>query len=78
MKPALILFGIALSTTAAFAQSMAELDADGDGAASMAEVQALFPDVTEEAFTAADTDGDGMLNEEELTAAQDAGVIPSN
>ncbi len=78
MKPAMIFFAVALSGTAAFAQSMAEMDADGDGVLSMAEVQALFPEVTEDAFASADTDGDGVLNEAELTAAQDAGVIPAN
>jgi len=54
-----------------------EVDANGDGVMTLDEMQALFPDVTEEAITTEDTDADGALSDGEMVAAQEAGVIPS-
>ena len=54
----------------------ANLDANGDGVMTIEEVQAMFPDVTAEAFSAMDTDSDGVLNADETLAGQDAGLIP--
>ncbi len=62
---------------AATAVSAAEIDTDGDGVYSLAEMQAAFPEITEETFTAIDANGDGMVDPDELKAAQDAGVLPS-
>ena len=76
MKSARIAFAIlTLGTSAAFAQ--AALDTDGDGAVSLAEVQAVVADFTEEQFAGIDTNADGMLDEAELAAAVEAGVIPA-
>lgn len=66
---------LVLGTSAAFAQ--AALDTDGDGMVSLAEVQAVVADFTEEQFAGADANGDGMLDEAELAAAVEAGVIPA-
>ncbi|MEO0862374.1 MAG: hypothetical protein AAFY65_17345 [Pseudomonadota bacterium] len=52
-------------------------DADGDGNVSLAELQAVYPEITEETFTAIDTDGDGVLNATEMQAAIDGGQLPS-
>ena len=41
-------------------------------------MQAAFPDLTEETFTAIDANGDGMIDPDELKAAQEAGVLPSD
>ena len=56
----------------AFAQS---LDTDGDGNVTLAEVQVAYPEMTQEDFTAMDTDEDGVLNGEEVQAATDAGLL---
>jgi hypothetical protein len=53
------------------------MDADGDGTVTLADVQALYPDVTEETFAAMDSDADGTLSEEEIAAATEAGMLPS-
>ena len=54
--------------TAAFAEGLdlATIDADKNGAVSMEELKAAMPDVTEDAFKAADKDASGDLNAEEL------------
>lgn len=57
-------------TAPAFAQDIdfATIDADASGGASYEEVIVVTPDLTEDAFTAADTDQDGALSEEEYAA----------
>ncbi len=66
---------LATSTTAAVAQ--AELDADGDGVLSYAEMIIGYPDLTEEAFVAMDTNEDGVVDADELAAGKEAGLIPA-
>jgi len=68
---------LALLTLAAPAFAQMEMDTDGDGNVSLEELQAAYPEVGEERFTLIDTDEDGVINEAELTAAQDAGLLPS-
>ena len=57
-------------STAAFAQAaapdFATVDADASGGVSLAEAQVALPDLTEEAFTAADIDANGELSAEEF------------
>ncbi|WP_317054866.1 EF-hand domain-containing protein [Roseovarius rhodophyticola] len=64
-----------LTATSAFALS-AEIDTDGDGMASLTEIQAFYPEVTEELFGEMDTDGDGYVNDEEFLVAVGAELIP--
>lgn len=54
-----------------------EVDANGDGILSMAEVQAVYPDVTTEQFSAMDLNADGALDDGEVQAAQEAGLMPA-
>jgi Ca2+-binding EF-hand superfamily protein len=56
----------ALTISAAQAAELSEVDTDGNGTVSMEEAKAAMPDMTEEAFKAADADESGELNEEEL------------
>lgn len=63
-----------LAAATAHAQTMIE-DTDGDGAYSMAEMQAAMPDLTEDQFTMFDTNADGVVDAEELAAAQEAGLL---
>ncbi len=76
-KFALVLAASALTATAVFAQDAAPevVDTDANGTFSLAEVQAVYANVTEEAFKAADTDASGELSAEELKAAVDAGAF---
>jgi Skp family chaperone for outer membrane proteins len=68
-------------STAAFAQAaapdFATVDADASGGVSLAEAQVAWPDLTEEAFTAADIDANGELSAEEL-ATLAAPVAPAS
>lgn len=68
------LAAIGLATTA-LAQE-AEIDADGDGAYSYPELLVALPDLTEDEFTVMDGNGDGLLDEVEIAAATEAGLMP--
>ena len=61
----------------AMGQAAAEVDANGDGLLSVSEVQAVYPDVTAETFSAMDLNADGALDDSEVVAAQEAGVMPA-
>ena len=54
----------------------AEIDANGDGLLTVAEVQAIYPDITAEQFAEMDTNADGSLEEAEVQAATEAGLMP--
>lgn len=77
-KTTLAALFLAATTLPAMAQDTATTnpDADGDGQVSLVELQALLPEVTPEAFIDADTDADGLLSMDELSAAQEAGTLP--
>ena len=62
---ALGLSGVAMAQAAT---DFASVDTDVNGGVSLAEAQVAWPDLTEEAFTAADTDGNGELSAEEYEA----------
>lgn len=66
-----------LATLAApsFAQS-ADIDLNGDGMYSYPELQAVMPEMSEDAFTMLDTSGDGLLDADEIAAATVAGALP--
>lgn len=61
----------------ALAQNASDLDGNGDGVLTIDEVQAVYPEVTADMFTAMDTNADGALDGDEVAAAQAAGLIPS-
>lgn len=58
-----------------FAQS-ADIDINGDGMYSYPEIQAVMPEMTEDAFSVLDTSGDGLLDADEIAAAEAAGLLP--
>ncbi|MEM7720059.1 MAG: EF-hand domain-containing protein [Pseudomonadota bacterium] len=66
------LLGLGVSTAALAADVV---DADGDGVYSMDELAVAYPGLTEELFTTIDGNGDGAIDDAELTAAVDAGVL---
>lgn len=51
------------------------LDTNGDGMMSFPEMQAGFPDMTEDQFTLVDTTGDGLLDPQEISDAIAAGIL---
>lgn len=53
----------------------AEIDTDGDGRASLAELQIAYPEVTDALFQEIDTDGDGFVNDEEMLIAIELGTL---
>jgi hypothetical protein len=67
-------------STAAFAQAATDfvsVDTDTSGGISLAEAQVAWPDLTEEAFTAADLDASGELSAEEYDALVAAAAAPA-
>lgn len=74
---------LALSTGIAVAQdamapanvSFVDADADKTGDVTLAEAQVVWPDLTQEAFTAADANKDGSLDQQEYDALA-AGTTP--
>lgn len=72
---ALILpLGLAGAALAQAALPMIE-DTDGNGTWSLAELQAVWPDLTDEGFAAVDTNADGAADPVETQTAWDNGVL---
>jgi hypothetical protein len=67
-------FALSLPTAVLASENM---DADGDGAVSMSEFQTAHPEADTGIFTAVDTNADGVLSEDEIAAAQEAGTLPN-
>ncbi len=68
--------GALANSAIAMGEAVAELDANGDGMLSVSEVQAAYPDISAETFSAVDTNSDGALDGAELTAGQEQGLLP--
>ena len=54
----------------------AQVDTNGDGFLTLDEVNAAFPEIKAEEFSAMDVNADGVLDNGEVAAAQDAGLMP--
>ncbi|MBU2962327.1 hypothetical protein KO516_16175 [Citreicella sp. C3M06] len=52
-----------------------DADANHDGTLTMLEVMRAWPEVSTDDFMRMDTDGDGLLDEGELTAARSKGAL---
>lgn len=79
LKFVAILLGMGVMANSAIAMSEGtpKIDANGDGVMTIDEVQAIFPDVTVEAFAEADVNNDGALTDEEMISGQEQGLIPT-
>jgi Ca2+-binding EF-hand superfamily protein len=64
-----------LTPMLANADMLAELDTNADGAVTIDELQAVYPDMSAEAFSEMDINDDGSLDADEITAAEEAGMI---
>ncbi|MEY8831264.1 hypothetical protein AB9K34_23065 [Sedimentitalea sp. XS_ASV28] len=62
----------------AMAFAATEIDANGDGVLTLDEVQAVYPEISVESFSAMDLNSDGALDDAESVAAQDAGLLPKS
>jgi len=76
MKKVLIALTTTLALSSAGLAAMSDLDTDGDGVASFTELLAVYPTLTEEGFGVIDANADGVIDEAEMVAAQEAGLIP--
>jgi hypothetical protein len=52
-----------------------DVDTNGDGLASFEELQAAYTDFTEQLFQQIDTNADGYIDGDEMSAAEEAGLI---
>ncbi|MBJ6370311.1 hypothetical protein [Sedimentitalea arenosa] len=75
MKP-IFLSAVMAGGLATWAVAATELDTNGDGMLTLDEVQTVYPEITAETFSAMDANADGALDETEIAAAQDAGMMP--
>ena len=73
--PLLVVFAASLPVYAMGSGEIA-LDTNADGMLSLIEVQAVYPEVTEDIFFGMDQNDDGLLDADEVSAAQEAGVMP--
>ena len=69
------LLAAGIANAMAHAAVMEQLDADADGMVTMEEIAAVLPDFSEDDFAAADTNGDGSLDLEEVGVAVTNGSI---
>jgi len=76
MKRFIIALGATTALMSGAALAATEIDADGDGVFSYDEMVAAFPEMTEETYIAVDANADGMVDTEELAAAQEVGLVP--
>lgn len=73
---ALLIMGVA-GTAFAMSDNAAAVDTNGDGILTIDELQAVFPEVTTDSFSALDLNADGALDDAEITAAEEAGLMPT-
>ena len=80
MKFTAKLTSFAFATTSALAagESAVTIDTNGDGVVTVDEMQAVFPDVSAETFAALDVNNDGALDDSEMVAGQEQGLIPAS
>ncbi|WP_417701193.1 EF-hand domain-containing protein [Pseudophaeobacter sp.] len=67
----------ALTASPLAAESVAGVDADGNGTFSLEELQVAYPELTAEVFVQIDTNADGTADLDEVQAAQEAGLLPT-
>lgn len=76
MKTICILAAVsAITVIPAHAQTMGDVDTDGDGMASYEEVSSKFPNVSEDDFASMDSNGNGGLDGAEMATAMDQGAL---
>lgn len=74
----LVVLGLSGAAFAQTALDFTTVDGDVSGGVSLVEAQVAWPDLTAEAFAAADVDGNGELSAEEYAALTAAAAAPAN
>ena len=69
--------GLAIAMPVTAMAAMETMDADGDGMVTMSEFTDAMPAMGAEVFAEIDTNADGALDEDELQAAMEAGILPA-
>lgn len=78
MKPQYLITLSAIAVAMpALAMAQTNADTNGDGVLTIEEVQAVMPEVDADKFSAMDANGDGALDADEITVAQEAGLLPT-
>lgn len=77
MKMSITVITAMLLGTTGFAAEFTMMDADSDGVISEVEFVAAYPEADEAALAAADQDQSGTLDEAEITAATEEGILPA-
>lgn len=77
MKKSITLITAMLLGTSAFAADFKTMDTDADGVISEVEFVAAYPEASEAVLEAVDVDKNGALDESEVAAAVDAGILPA-
>ncbi len=77
MKKSVTIITAMLLGSTAYAADFQTMDADSDGVISEVEFVAAYPEANEAVLEAADLDKSGALDEAEVSAAIDAGVLPT-
>ena len=75
MKIRVLLLGAAALVASQAVASTDLVDTDGNGSYSMEEMVAAYPDLSAEQFAEIDADGNGEIDETELTEAVESGLI---
>jgi len=75
-----LILGMSLMAHSAIALSegVIEIDTNGDGLMTIHEIQTIYPELEAEAFDMMDTNNDGVIEDSEMVAAQERGLIPSS
>jgi Ca2+-binding EF-hand superfamily protein len=77
MKKSITVITAMLLATTAYAGEFTAMDTDADGVISEVEFVAAYPDADKTALEAADLDKNGSLDEAEVIAATQAGILPA-
>ncbi|MEM8980675.1 MAG: EF-hand domain-containing protein [Pseudomonadota bacterium] len=77
MKHLILPIALLGAATAAWAMtSVTEIDGDGDGVLTLDEMQLAYPDMTAELFEIIDVDANGVVDADEIAAADAAELLP--
>lgn len=74
----LVVLGLSTAAFAQVATDFATVDADASGGITFEEAVVAWPDLTQDAFTAADIDANGELSAEEYDALVAAAATPAS
>ncbi|MCV2880888.1 EF-hand domain-containing protein [Actibacterium sp. XHP0104] len=79
MNKMIAMFAAALTVAGAATASeegVVQIDSDADGVFSIEELTVAYPELSAETFAALDANADGSVDEAELAAGQEAGLLP--